>query len=239
MEQIPQSYSSGCRCWDGHLKVATKFRVYDTNLSLSDKDKQEKTAKSNWGIISFGEAMTGRLEAHNFNFNICVRTTTRDKKGKGKDDKSIGGITLAGDSFMTTWGIATTTTTKFHAANNLEEEKDSESFSSSIKSTQSYLVENRSGDNFHYAREELPTPDWQPGQEEQARDLTPTTIAANQTRWIANTVQDLGMNPEEDKDIGSAGTEDDLATDLAASATTLSLVRKTSLMAAQSRTTCP
>ena len=40
------------------------------------------------------------------------------------------------------------------------------------------------------------------------------------------------MNPEEDKDVGSSGTEDDVATDLAASATSLSLVCKTILMLA-------
>ena len=100
-------------------------------------------------------------------------------------------------------------------------------------------MENVSGDNFHDAWEELPKPNEQPGQEEQARDLNPTTVAASQNRLLTIAVQDLGMNPEEDKDVGSAGTEDDVATDLAASATILSLVCKTTLMLAYSRATYP
>ena len=38
--------------------VATKCRVYDTNLGLSNKEVQAKVTKSNGGTIPFGEAMT-------------------------------------------------------------------------------------------------------------------------------------------------------------------------------------
>ena len=42
--------------------VATNFRVYETNLGLSNKEKQETIVKSNGGTISFGDALAGGLE---------------------------------------------------------------------------------------------------------------------------------------------------------------------------------
>ena len=69
---------------------------------------------------------------------------------------------------MTTGGITTTATNKRHAAHDLEKEEDAESFALSINSTQSHMVVNVSEDNFHNAQEELPEPDEQSGQEEQA-----------------------------------------------------------------------
>ena len=59
--------------------VATNNRTYDTNLGLSDKEIQAKVAKSNGGTITFGEAMTGGLEAHNFNCDIFNKTRTPGK----------------------------------------------------------------------------------------------------------------------------------------------------------------
>ena len=104
--------------------VATNNRAYDTNLGLSNKELQAKVSKSNWGTTLFGKAMTGGLEAHNFNCDISNRTTIPGNKVKGNDDNTTSGNTLTGNSFMTTGGKTTTATTKHHATHNLDEEDD-------------------------------------------------------------------------------------------------------------------
>ena len=115
---------------------------------------------------------------------------------------------------------------------------DADSFSWSIKFMQLHL-ETMNVDSFRNSQQEMPNSDEQPDQEQRDVNFSPATIEAYRTNLLTTAVKDLGMNPEEDKDIGSAGTEDDLATDLAASATILSLVCKTTLMLAYSRATYP
>ena len=141
--------------------VATNSRAYDTNLGLSNKEIQEKLAKLNKGTIFFREAMAYGLEAHNFNYDISLRTTTRGKKGKGKDGETTSDKTLTGNLFVTTGGIPITATNKLHAALGLEEAEDADSFTSSINSTQLHLVV-KVGKQFHDARKELLKPDEQP-----------------------------------------------------------------------------
>ena len=117
------------------LNMVTNNRAHDTNLGLSNKEIRAKVAKSNGGTITFGEAMAGGLEAHNFNCNISIKTATPGKKGRGNNEETTSGTTLAGNSFMNTEGITTTTTNKHHPTHNLEEDQDDDSFVSSINST--------------------------------------------------------------------------------------------------------
>ena len=86
---------------------------------------------------------------------------------------------------------------------------DADSFVSPINS-QSHLTVNVCRDNFHDAREELPKPDEQPGQEKQAEDVNPITVAANQARLIVVSVQSLDINYKGNADVGSA-TEDEFS----------------------------
>ena len=141
--------------------VATNNRVYDTNLGLFDKEIQANVSKSIVGTITFGEAMAGGLEAHNFNCDISNKTTTQGKKGKGNGEDTTSNKTLAGNSFMTTGGSTTTATMKHHAAHDLDEEDDDNSFTASVpsaSSTQSHLEGNMNGDSFHNAQYGTPTP---------------------------------------------------------------------------------
>ena len=78
--------------------------------------------------------MADELEKHNVNCGISNKTTTPGKKVKGNDDNTTSGNTLAGNSVMTTQGNTTTATMKYHAAHNLDEEDDDDSFTSSITS---------------------------------------------------------------------------------------------------------
>ena len=71
--------------------------------------------------------MTGESVAHNSMCNLSRRTTIPDRKGKGEDDNSRSDMTLV-ESVMTTGGIPTPATAKFHATNDLEEEEDAYSF---------------------------------------------------------------------------------------------------------------
>jgi hypothetical protein len=179
--------------------VATNDRAYDTNLGLSDKEIRAKVAKSNGGTITFGEATAGGLEAHNFNCDISIKTTTPGKKAKGNYDNTTTGNTLAGNSFMTTGGKTTTATMKHHASHDLDEEDDDDSFASSltsINSTQSNAV----GD----AQDGLQTPDEQPDQEGKVSDFNPVKITAHQTKLITKAVGDLVMDPEDNDDAGSS-----------------------------------
>ena len=57
---------------------------------------------------------------------------------------------------------------------------------------------------FRDTQEEMPKPDEQLGQEEQAVDFNPTTVVASHTRLITDAVQGLEMNPEEDAEVGLA-----------------------------------
>jgi hypothetical protein len=89
---------------------ATNSREYNTNLGLSNKELREKVAKSNRGTIILKGEITGGLEAHTFNCNISLKTTTLGKKGKGNDEETTSGKTLTGNSYMTTGGTPTTST---------------------------------------------------------------------------------------------------------------------------------
>jgi hypothetical protein len=62
-------------------KVAKKPRAYDTKLGLSDKEKRQNIDRTDVGVITFGEAMAGGIEAHNLNSNNSLRTTTPGKRG--------------------------------------------------------------------------------------------------------------------------------------------------------------
>ena len=178
--------------------VATNSRAYGTNLGLYDKEIREKVSKSNRGTISFGEAIAGGLEAHNFNCNTSIKTATPGKKGKGKDEETTNGKTLVVISFMTPGGITTSVSITGLASHD-QEKDDNDSFASSVNSTQPHLVVNMSGNNFNDTQDELPKPDERPGQEKQAGDFNSTAIAASQTRLITKAVQGLLMIPEEDE----------------------------------------
>ena len=159
--------------------VTTNGRAYGTNMGLSINEIQAKVAKSNVGTITFGEAMAGRLEAHNFNCDISNRTTTPGKKVKGNDDDTTSGNTLAGNSFMTTGGQTITSTTKHHTAHDLDKEDDVDSFTSSItsiNSTKSNLAENNDAEDFHDAQDCVIKPDKQPLHEYKNSCFNPVKI---------------------------------------------------------------
>ena len=80
-----------------------------------------------------------------------------------------------------------------------------------------------SGDNFHGAQDGLPKPDEQPGQEEQATDFNTAAIAASHTRLIIKAVEDLVLDPEENKNTESAGQDNEFGTTVAALQSIISL----------------
>ena len=150
--------------------------------------------------MTFGEVIAGGLEAPHFNCNISNKTTAPGKKGKDNDEDNTSGKTLTGNSLMTTGGNTTTATMKNHAAHNLDEEDNIISFAlpiPSTSSTQSHLEGNMNEYSFHNAQDGTPTPDEQPGQEEQVNNFNPTTIAVRQTRLITKAVEDLTIDPED------------------------------------------
>jgi hypothetical protein len=112
-----------------------------------------------------------------------------------KDDNSISGRTIT-ESVTILEGIHTTAITKFHAGND-PEEAYADSFSLSIRFTQSYL-EIMNVENSHNAQEEMPNSDGQLDQKQGVVDFNPTTVEARQTKLITDAVKGLAMNPEED-----------------------------------------
>ena len=171
--------------------MATNNRAYDTNLGLSDKEMRAKVAKSNGCTITFGEAMPGGPEAHNFTCDISTRTTTPGTKVKDNNDNTTSGNILAGNLFMTTCGNTTRVTMKHPAVHDLAEEDDDDSFASSIisvNSTQPKLG-NSNADSFRDAQNCMPKPADQPDQEDKVSDFGPVKIAAHQTRLITKAVE--------------------------------------------------
>ena len=65
--------------------VVRASKTYDTSLGLSDKEKKDKTPAGSEDYITFGEAMPGGIEAHNFSSGISLKTTTPGKTGKAED----------------------------------------------------------------------------------------------------------------------------------------------------------
>ena len=61
--------------------VENKSRTYDISLGLSNKDKRQKITKTNKGVISFSEAMSGGIEAHSFNSSISLRKKNQARGG--------------------------------------------------------------------------------------------------------------------------------------------------------------
>ena len=59
---------------NGHHKRGKFSKAYNIDLGLSDKEKREKITKTNGGFISFGEAMTGGIEAHTCSSSIFLET---------------------------------------------------------------------------------------------------------------------------------------------------------------------
>ena len=123
--------------------------------------------------------MAGGLEAHNFNYDTSNRTTTLEKKVKGNTGNTTSGNTLIGNSFMTTGGKTTPATMKHHAAHDIDEEDDEDSFASSIASinfTQLNLVGNNNAGSFHDAQDCVSKLDEQPDQEDKVSDFNPVEI---------------------------------------------------------------
>ena len=81
----------------GHeiIQVAQNSEAYDTTLGLSDKEKREMAAANGGGLISFGDAAKGAVEAHNFYSNISLKPVTPGKKSK----KKSGSTDSAGGEF--------------------------------------------------------------------------------------------------------------------------------------------
>ena len=83
------------------IQVAQKSKAYDTTLGLSDKEKREMAAANGGGFISFGDAIEGAVEAHNFSSSISLKSVTPGKQSKRKPGSadSTGGKTLAESIF--------------------------------------------------------------------------------------------------------------------------------------------
>ena len=63
------------------INVVENSKAYDTKLGLSEKEKREKMACSGGCSVTFGEAITGSMEVHNFSSKISLKTTS-SKKGR-------------------------------------------------------------------------------------------------------------------------------------------------------------
>ena len=83
------------------IQVAQKSKSYDTTFGLSDKEKREMAAANGGGFISFGDAVEGAVEAHNFSSSISLKSVTPGKQSKRKPGSadSTGGKTLAESIF--------------------------------------------------------------------------------------------------------------------------------------------
>ena len=190
--------------------AATNDRAYATNLGLSNTELRAKVANSNGGTITFGEATAGRLEAHDFNYNISNRTTPTGKKVKSNDDDTTSGNTLAGNSFVTTGEKTPTAIMKHHAGHDLDEEEDNDNFAFSIASVismESMPVDNMDAEDFHDAQDGVPKPDEQPNQGGKVIDIIPVKIEASQTKLITKAVEKLEMDSE--GNIKADSTEED------------------------------
>ena len=73
---------------NGHHKRGIFTKAYNIDLGLSDKEKREKITKTNGGFVTFGEAMTGGIEAHKCSSSIFLQTKTPGKTEEGEDDRS-------------------------------------------------------------------------------------------------------------------------------------------------------
>ena len=114
---------------------------------------------------------------------------------------------------------------KHHAAHDLEEEDDVDSFASSFASSsdeEPTPSDNMDEDNFHDAEDAAPPSDNSPDQGAAVADFNPTKLEASHTKLIIEAVKDLEMDsaqnddtdaPEEDNQAvgkGEPSAEDDV-----------------------------
>lgn len=105
------------------------YRIDGTNLGLSNKEKRDKVSRTDGGVITVGEVMTGGIEVHNFNSNISLNTTTPGKRENGNDNKFTNEKTITKSVFIV-GGATKISTNKFQASDNLEDDDESSSGSS-------------------------------------------------------------------------------------------------------------
>ena len=70
---------------DDIINAANKTGLFDMSLGLSDKEQQERMAKTghNESAISFGKAMVGSMEAFNFSAGASITMVHAEREGKG------------------------------------------------------------------------------------------------------------------------------------------------------------
>merc|ERR1712194_135126 len=111
------------------------------------KEKREKMARIGGGSITFGDAISGGLEAHNFSSEISLQTTSEKPKRAKEDSKSTSGKTLTKSVFSVGGDTTTAGGMLRKSAENNDNDNEQDSWATSITSSEN----NDNQEEFHDA----------------------------------------------------------------------------------------